>query len=74
MQVYVQNCKTHEYLGKDGNWTPRLNQALPFPTSADAVLHCTKADIDHAQVLLRFPREDLNLILPVDDDCRPPGS
>ena len=67
MEILVQNCNTHLYLGPDGHWTDQKSQAMRFPSSADATLYCTKARIDHPQVLLSFGHKTLDLTLPLKD-------
>jgi len=69
VRVYVQNCKTQQYLTTDGRWTEKLSEALPFANTIDATLHCTKARVDHAQVVMKFGRPELDVTLPVSDDC-----
>ena len=54
----------------DGGWTRDLRCALSFASSLEATKHCDKAGIDHAEVLLKFGRKELDVTLPVSNDCK----
>ena len=68
VEIFIQNCKTQEYLSADG-WTRDLTRAIRFPSSLDATKHCDTGHIKHAQVLLRFGRKELDLTLSFAGDC-----
>ena len=73
VDILIQNCQTREYLCQDGTWTKDLSRALHFASSLQATNHCEKIGINHAQVLLKFGRKELDVTLPVSQNCEPPA-
>jgi hypothetical protein len=69
VEIFIQNCKTQEYLSAEG-WTRDLTRAIRFPSSLDATKYCGTGHINHAQVLLTFGRQELDLTLSFGGDCK----
>jgi hypothetical protein len=70
MEIYLQNCRTRHYLKADGTWTPNLGDASRFDSAADATVYCAKHHVNEAQIFLHFGRKDLDMVIPVSQECR----
>jgi len=70
MRIVVQNCVTNEYLTDIGTWSPAVKEAKVFRNSVDAYFHCTRHQVEHSQILLKFGRPELDVKLPVSESCK----
>jgi hypothetical protein len=70
MWISIQNCKSHLYRKKSGEWTDRLDDAEAFKSSISAMRSCVERRVPDAQVVLKFPEDAYDVTLPVSDECR----
>jgi hypothetical protein len=71
MRVLIQDCRSHQFYAGRGQWVESANQAKDFQGSVPALACITKEKLKHAQVVLKFPRTNLDVTLPTRE-CRDP--
>jgi hypothetical protein len=70
MQIVVQNCRDHSWLKTAKEWTKDSKEAKTFQTTESALRFCAAHKILLAQIVLRFGSEELDVKIPVSDECR----
>jgi hypothetical protein len=73
MRVLIQNCKTLKFYSTDGKWTSDCPQAKDFRGSVLALDFIRDNHLHHTQIILKFPREEMDVTLP-SKDCAPAGA
>jgi hypothetical protein len=63
MRVLVQNNANLLFLKQGGDWTNDAEDALDFEHSFLALTHITKAPLTNVQIVLRFNRRELDVVL-----------
>ena len=67
MRVLIQNCDDYRYLTENFDWTGNPVEARAFETSAHALNLCLARHLENVQIVLKFPRGDLDVHLPLKD-------
>ena len=66
-KVFIQNCRTCEYLNDRDEWTLRRDGARSFQTSADAASHASRRRIRNARVIIQFGVGKEDVVLPMSE-------
>lgn len=73
MRTLVQNCITHEFVGRDDRWRLDPDAAMAFGSTTDALDYCMNKQVKDAQIVLRFEHEALDVKVPVGNRCKEKG-
>jgi hypothetical protein len=69
MRVLIQDCRSSQFYAGKGRWVASDKEAKDFEGSVAALNCITKEKLSRAQVLLKFPRTNLDVKLPTKE-CR----
>ncbi len=65
MRILIQQKESGLYFQDVGVWTPRSQEAMDFLSSTTALEFCSLNQISGVQLVLRFPEEHHDIVLPV---------
>lgn len=67
MTIFVENAETLEYLGKDGRWTKKVDQAATYGTSTLAKEYGISAPIGRFNIIGAFRNSPQ--VVNLDEGC-----
>ena len=70
MTIVIQNCKTHLYLHRNGDWTEDPNAAADFESSVLARSYIQTHHLAQAQIVMRFGDPRYDVVVPISEECR----
>ena len=73
MKILVQDCKTLEFLNRDGTRTLSFHAAEDFYSTLAALNFCQRREEENLQILMKFSRDEFDVTLPVSAHCKEPA-
>lgn len=72
MQVLIQNCDTLEFFTPQQSWTGQAEEAMDYKGTLAAAEEIRRRALTRAQILLKFGRPDLDIVLQLGE-CKDPA-
>jgi hypothetical protein len=73
MKILIQDCKTLEFVNRDGTRTTCPIAAEDFGSTLSALHFCQKSNLSDLQILMKFARDEFDVRLPVSGACKEPS-
>ena len=70
MTIVIQNCKSHLYLHRNGEWTEDAAAAANFGSSVAARSYIQAHGLAAAQIVMCFGDPKYDVVLPISEECR----
>jgi hypothetical protein len=70
MKILIQDCKTLEFLQRDGARTRNIDNAEDFGSTIAALQYCKNSAWNNLQILMKFARDEFDLVLPISASCK----
>ena len=67
MQVLIQNCDTHEFYAGPNGWSRSAAEAKDFLGTLPALETIRRENLRRAQIVLKFSRSDMDIVLELGD-------
>lgn len=70
MKILIQDCKSLEYLNRNGSRTTSYASADDFGSTLAALQFCQTLQATNLQILMKFSRDEFDVRLPVSGACK----